>query len=222
MYIPDSHLQSVVRELLSADLVGSIESNETGFEFEIDGDADAADALAIDNPNADVFTTIMEIDGVTFHIEATGDLQPGDSFTIIDANQINGVPTEVSYDSTEISMTQLDQIVDNNDEKTFSPGDDVESAFIAEVESNLPVASWKALPSKSQPDGHVWTEVSEVRKNAHPYLVDSNNNKLILVAKDETSERYYAAKISWRIASRLSRRHTSQHCSRQFSTTPFR
>lgn len=98
MFIPDSHLRSSTRELLSADLSASITSAILGYEFEIDGNTDTADRIVVDNPNPDVYTTILDVDGVTFLVTATGDIQQGESFQIISASQIVGTPNIVSSD----------------------------------------------------------------------------------------------------------------------------
>ena len=81
---------------MSADLVASLEGLPTGLEFELDADTDTADRLVLANPNENVFTTILDIDGVTFQISPTGNLQQGDSFQIIDADKINGTPVILS------------------------------------------------------------------------------------------------------------------------------
>ncbi len=69
-----------------------------GFEFEIDADADTADRFVVTNSDPDVYTTILDVDGIEFHLTATGDLQAGDSFEIINADQIDGMPVLVPAD----------------------------------------------------------------------------------------------------------------------------
>ena len=101
LIIPDTHLRSKVRGAHRADRVGSITSSVLGFEFEIDGDTDTADRLLIPNPNPDVYTTILDVDGVKFQLTATGDLQQGDSFQIIGADQILGTPSIISSDPNQ-------------------------------------------------------------------------------------------------------------------------
>ncbi len=98
MYIPDSHLRSVVRELISADLVGRPTAGALGLEFEIDGDSDTADRLIMNNPDPAVFTTVLDVEGLEFHLVTSGALQPGDSFQILDANQISGSPLIIPGD----------------------------------------------------------------------------------------------------------------------------
>ncbi len=98
MYIPDTYLRSFNRALVSADLVGALPNSPRGFEFEVDGDTDTSDTLVVGNPDPNVYTTMLDVDGITFSIVGTGNLQPGDSFQIVDANQITGVPTIVSQD----------------------------------------------------------------------------------------------------------------------------
>ncbi len=102
MYIPDTHLRSDIRPLVSADLVGSVTSPPRGFEFEVDGDTDEADKFVITNRDADVYTTVLDVDGIPFLMNGTGDLQPGDSFVIVDVDQIQGMPVVTSLDPDQV------------------------------------------------------------------------------------------------------------------------
>ena len=52
----------------------------------------------LNNPDPNVYTTVVNVDGVTFQLAASGALQPGDSFQIIAADQINGTPVIVPAD----------------------------------------------------------------------------------------------------------------------------
>ena len=100
MYIPDTHLRSVVRELLSADLVASITTTRP-IEFDVNGDTDMADQLVVENPDPNVYTTILDIDGATFQIAAIGALADGDTFDIIEADQILGTPIITSLNPAQ-------------------------------------------------------------------------------------------------------------------------
>ena len=51
------------------------------------------------NPDPDVFTTILNVDGTTFQIAATGEVSSGEAFVIIDADQIVGTPTITSVEA---------------------------------------------------------------------------------------------------------------------------
>ena len=96
LYIPDTHLRGAPRTLVSADLVGTVTANELGLEFEIDGDQKKTDRLVLDNPDDQVYTTILDIDGLKFHVAASGNFQVGDSFPITNANQVMGTPEVVT------------------------------------------------------------------------------------------------------------------------------
>jgi len=98
MYIPDTHLRSVTRTLQSADRVGVLPNTTTGLAFEIDGDTDRADTLVLNNPDPNVYTTVVDVDGVAFHLKVSGTLQSGDAFEIIRADQIDGTPVIVPAD----------------------------------------------------------------------------------------------------------------------------
>ena len=71
MFIPDTHLRSFFRELISADLVASTTKTRT-IVFDANGDTDMADQLVVENPDPNVYTTILDIDGATFQIAGTG------------------------------------------------------------------------------------------------------------------------------------------------------
>ena len=60
-----------------------------------------ADQVTIENPDPDVFTTFLDIDGVTFQIAGTGAFSDGESFTIVDVDQIVGTPIITSLDETQ-------------------------------------------------------------------------------------------------------------------------
>jgi hypothetical protein len=86
----------VIRELLSADWAGTLSAEGLGYEFDINADTDEADKFVMDNPDPDLYTTVVELDGVKFQMAPQGDLQPGDSFQIIEVDQINGMPAEIT------------------------------------------------------------------------------------------------------------------------------
>jgi hypothetical protein len=98
MFIPDTHLRSVIRDLISADLEGSVAGASLGFEFDLNATTNTSDRLVIPNPEPGVFTTILDVEGVRFLLTTTGDLQPGDSFQIISADEIVGTPMIISSD----------------------------------------------------------------------------------------------------------------------------
>ncbi len=77
--------------LLSADLTDAVVTDRP-VEFDVDGDTGMADQLTIPNPDPNVYTTTLDIDGITFQIASTGTLSPGEAFDIIDVDQIVGTP----------------------------------------------------------------------------------------------------------------------------------
>ena len=86
--------------LVSADL--SAELNAVlPWQFDVDGDTDMADQIVVPNPDADVFTTILNIDGITILVNGSGALANGDAFTIIDADTILGTPIVTSVDPNQ-------------------------------------------------------------------------------------------------------------------------
>ena len=94
LMIPDSHLRGPEspRELLGADLIGTVPERETGWEIDVDPAEGTADTFVLTNPDPDVFTTSLDVDGVEFHINALGDVTEGDSFQVVLADSITGTP----------------------------------------------------------------------------------------------------------------------------------
>ena len=85
--------------LISADLSAEVVVATSKYlRFDVNGDTDEADQLLMENPDPDVYTTILDVDETTFQIAATGTLADGDRFVIIDADQIQGTPTITSRD----------------------------------------------------------------------------------------------------------------------------
>jgi hypothetical protein len=95
-YIPNTHLRAAgAQELESADLEAEIITNRP-IEFDVNGDTYESDQLVVVNPNPEVYTTILDVDGVPFQITATGAVADGDAFTILRADQIVGTPVITS------------------------------------------------------------------------------------------------------------------------------
>ena len=46
--------------------------------------------------------TVLDVDGIPFLMNGTGDLQPGDSFVIVDVDQIQGMPVVTSLDPDQV------------------------------------------------------------------------------------------------------------------------
>ena len=95
LQIPDTHLQSheVPSELISGDFVGSLPAIPQGWEIDVNADG-TSDVFALAaNPDDDVYTSILDVDGVVFHVNATGEFSEGDTVKILDAEQITGTAT---------------------------------------------------------------------------------------------------------------------------------
>lgn len=95
LLIDDDHLRSPVSpaELLSSDITASIPASTSGWEFEINAADETADAFVLANPNADVFTTTLDVDGAEFVLSVEGEVADGDSFQIVVADNITGTPS---------------------------------------------------------------------------------------------------------------------------------
>ena len=69
----DWSVTTTAEPLLSADLSAEVEVATSKYlRFDVNGDTDEADQLVVENPDPDVYTTILDIDGTTFQIAATG------------------------------------------------------------------------------------------------------------------------------------------------------
>ena len=93
--VPDSHLRSPAEPapLLSGDVVGTAPTRESGWEFDVNPADGTADNFALENPDSDIFTTVLDVDGNVFHINPLGEVTEGTSFKILDADTIVGTPT---------------------------------------------------------------------------------------------------------------------------------
>ena len=91
--IPDSHLRSTTAPLVAGEVAGAIPNSPNGWEFDVNANDGTADAFTLDNPNADVFSTTLDVDGAVFVIAAEGDVSEGDTFQIVIADNIVGTPT---------------------------------------------------------------------------------------------------------------------------------
>ena len=93
-------VKTTAAPLVSADLSAEVGTTRD-WQFDVNGDTDTADQFVMDNPDPNVFTTILNIDGVTFQIAGTGTLANGDSFEIVDADQIVGTPIITSLNPNQ-------------------------------------------------------------------------------------------------------------------------
>lgn len=82
--------------LVSADINAAV--SKVLWEVDVNGDSGEADAFSIDNPDSDVYTTIMDVDGVRIQVNPTGDVSQGEGFRIVDATTVVGTPIITSTD----------------------------------------------------------------------------------------------------------------------------
>jgi len=95
LLVPDTHLRSPESppEVLSGEISGAVPPSNSGWEFEINTADGTSDAFVLDNPDADAFTTTLDVDGAEFILNVDGDVAEGDSFQIVVADNITGTPT---------------------------------------------------------------------------------------------------------------------------------
>ena len=94
LQIPETHLRgyTVPAPLLSGEVSGSVAASQTGWEVDVDPSNGSSDAFALDNSNPDVFTSILDVEGVEIHVNPLGEVEEGDSFTIFLADSVTGTP----------------------------------------------------------------------------------------------------------------------------------
>jgi hypothetical protein len=88
-------VKTTAAPLLSADLTATFTSARA-IQFDVNGDTGAADQLVVENPDPNVFTTILNVDGLTFQIKSTGSVSDGEAFVIANADQVVGNVTVTS------------------------------------------------------------------------------------------------------------------------------
>lgn len=93
--IPDTHLRGpeTPKELLSGDVSGSAPVSPRGWEFDVDPAAGTADTFVVENPDDNVFNSILDVEGLEIHINPLGDVSEGDTFQILVADTITGTAT---------------------------------------------------------------------------------------------------------------------------------
>ena len=78
--------------LVSADIAAEARAQRP-IEIDVDGTAGTSDQLVVENPDPEVFTTSLNIDGLEFQINALNDVADGTTFKIIDADVVVGTPS---------------------------------------------------------------------------------------------------------------------------------
>jgi hypothetical protein len=93
--IPNENLRSPVTppELLSGDVTATPPKSPTGWEVDVNGDDGTAEAFVVENPDEDIYTTIMDVSELELFINAIGEISDGEAFQVIVADSIIGMPT---------------------------------------------------------------------------------------------------------------------------------
>ena len=93
--IPDTHLRSPVEaaELVAGEAVGTIRTRPAGLEIDVNPADGTADTITVETSDENVFTTILDLDGVVFSVNALGEVTDGSSFRIVNADVVTGNPT---------------------------------------------------------------------------------------------------------------------------------
>lgn len=89
-------VKTTAAPLVSADLEAAVGNTLRIWQFDVNGDTNSADQFVVENPDSNVFTTILDVDGVQIEVNAEGAVASGDAFRIIDADTVIGTPTVTS------------------------------------------------------------------------------------------------------------------------------
>ena len=96
LQIPDTHLRGPEgpAPLLSGDWEGAVPEALTGYEFDVNPADGTSDVITLaDNPDAGVYTSVLNVDGTEIHVNPLSDPANGDTFQIFVADSIIGTPT---------------------------------------------------------------------------------------------------------------------------------
>lgn len=102
LMIPDTHLQSPTEpaKLISADAVGTVPAREAGWLIDVNPADGTADTLTVENPDENILSTVVDLEGIVFAINPLGEVADGSSFRIVNADSVSGTPTIVTEDWT--------------------------------------------------------------------------------------------------------------------------
>lgn len=92
LQVPDTHLRgpSGPPTLVGGDATGTVPNRDSGWAVDVNAADGSSDQFVLENPDEDVFTTVLNVDGTTLHINPIGDVSNGDSFQIFVADSIVG------------------------------------------------------------------------------------------------------------------------------------
>jgi hypothetical protein len=90
--VPDSHLRapSTPPEVLSGDISAITPTSSTGWEVDVNPEDGSSEAFVVENPDPNIFTTVLNVDGLDLHINPLGEVSEGESFQVIIADTITG------------------------------------------------------------------------------------------------------------------------------------
>jgi hypothetical protein len=93
--IPDTHLRSPAEpaQLVSGDAVGTIRTRPAGLEIDVNPADGTADTITVENPDENIFSTVVDLDGVVFAVNPLGEVADGSSFRVVNADTVTGTPT---------------------------------------------------------------------------------------------------------------------------------
>ena len=94
LMIPDTHLRGPTAPgaLESADVEGDVPSRDSGWEIDVNPADGTADTFVLEEPDGDAFISKLNVEGIEFHVNALGDVNEGDSFQFLVADEIIGTP----------------------------------------------------------------------------------------------------------------------------------
>ena len=87
---PGSNRLIQLAELLSADLVASLNPHDYGAGYTYVFELGSADMIEVANPDPSIFTTYLDINNADIVVEALGPLPPGEVFQLLSADQLMG------------------------------------------------------------------------------------------------------------------------------------
>lgn len=105
--IPDTHLRSPVEpaQVVSGDAVGTVPGRQAGWEIDVNPADGTADTFTVENPDENIFSTVVDLDGIVFTVNPLGEVTDGSSFRIVDADAVVGTPTIATEGWTYDSMS---------------------------------------------------------------------------------------------------------------------
>jgi hypothetical protein len=93
LLVPDSHLRSKLEGTVeTATLTATLDTNNQ-YLLQLSSDRLDNDRISVPNPNPAKIKTVLDVTGVTFVIQADGQLVPDDEWVLFDADEVVGLDT---------------------------------------------------------------------------------------------------------------------------------